>query len=179
MHRCYKEHELIMLPTSFTLVLSASWHMEDQHDALNAVQTTLVNFCVTEKGLEDQLLALVVEHERPDLQEQAQALVKQLGQFTITLKSLEDNLLTRLANSQGDILEDTKLIENLEETKRTAVRRLWASTCTQVAACSRVVTGNLMPCSLTSRRRCAWRRIQKSRFLPRVRYTALWPQEAR
>jgi dynein heavy chain len=81
-----------------------------------------VNFCVTEKGLEDQLLALVVEHERPDLQEQAQILVKQLGEFTITLKSLEDNLLTRLANSQGDILEDIELIENLEETKRTAVR---------------------------------------------------------
>jgi hypothetical protein len=85
------------------------------------VQTTLVNFCVTEKGLEDQLLAQVVEHERPDLQEQAQNLVKQLGEFTITLKSLEDNLLTRLANSQGDILEDIELIENLEETKRTAV----------------------------------------------------------
>jgi dynein heavy chain len=36
-----------------------------------AAQTTLVNFCVTEKGLEDQLLALVVDHERPDLQVQA------------------------------------------------------------------------------------------------------------
>lgn len=35
-----------------------------------AAQTTLVNFCVTEKGLEDQLLALVVDHERPDLQVQ-------------------------------------------------------------------------------------------------------------
>ncbi len=35
-----------------------------------AAQTTLVNFCVTEKGLEDQLLALVVDHERPDLQDQ-------------------------------------------------------------------------------------------------------------
>lgn len=85
------------------------------------MQTTLVNFCVTEKGLEDQLLAQVVEHERPDLQEQAQDLVKQLGEFTITLKNLEDNLLTRLANSQGDILDDIELIENLEETKRTAV----------------------------------------------------------
>ena len=40
-----------------------------------AAQTTLVNFCVTEKGLEDQLLALVVDHERPDLQEQAANLV--------------------------------------------------------------------------------------------------------
>lgn len=37
-----------------------------------AAQTTLVNFCVTEKGLEDQLLALVVDHERPDLQASTQ-----------------------------------------------------------------------------------------------------------
>ncbi|CAD7696266.1 unnamed protein product [Ostreobium quekettii] len=85
-----------------------------------AAQTTLLNFCVTEKGLEDQLLALVVDHERPDLQEQAANLVRQLGEYTITLTELEDNLLWRLANSQGDILEDIELIENLEETKRTA-----------------------------------------------------------
>ena len=30
-------------------------------------QTTLVNFAVAEKGLEDQLLSTVVGHERPDL----------------------------------------------------------------------------------------------------------------
>ena len=65
-----------------------------------AAQTTLVNFCVTEVGLEEQLLAQVVGHERPDLQEQARSLVRQLGEYTITLKELEDNLLQRLANSQ-------------------------------------------------------------------------------
>lgn len=65
-----------------------------------AAQTTLVNFCVTEKGLEDQLLALVVDHERPDLQQQAGALVRQLAEYTITLKELEDSLLARLANAQ-------------------------------------------------------------------------------
>ncbi|MEW5311809.1 MAG: hypothetical protein WDW38_003494 [Sanguina aurantia] len=86
-----------------------------------AAQTTMVNFCVTEKGLEDQLLALVVDHERPDLQEQAAQLVRALNEYNITLKDLENNLLFKLANSQGDILEDIELIENLEETKRTAV----------------------------------------------------------
>ncbi|KAL4450636.1 hypothetical protein ABPG77_000992 [Micractinium sp. CCAP 211/92] len=86
-----------------------------------AAQTTLVNFCVTEKGLEDQLLALVVDHERSDLQESAMRLVRQLAAYTISLKELEDNLLARLAASQGDILEDIPLIEGLEETKRTAL----------------------------------------------------------
>jgi dynein heavy chain len=38
----------------------------------------------------------------------------------VQITKLEDNLLFRLANSQGDILEDIELIENLEETKRTA-----------------------------------------------------------
>lgn len=55
---------------------------------------------MTEVGLEEQLLAQVVDHERPDLQEQARSLVRQLGEYTITLKELEDNLLQRLANSQ-------------------------------------------------------------------------------
>ncbi|EFN51784.1 hypothetical protein CHLNCDRAFT_37234 [Chlorella variabilis] len=87
-----------------------------------AAQTTLVNFCVTEAGLEDQLLALVVDHERSDLQKDAMRLVHQLAEYTIALKQLEDSLLARLAASQGDILEDMPLIENLEETKRTAVQ---------------------------------------------------------
>lgn len=60
----------------------------------------MVNFGVTEAGLEEQLLALVVAHERPDLQEQAANLVRQLSSFTITLTELEDDLLRRLANAQ-------------------------------------------------------------------------------
>ena len=41
-----------------------------------------------------------VAHERPDLQEQAATLVRQLASYTITLTELEDNLLRRLAASQ-------------------------------------------------------------------------------
>jgi dynein heavy chain len=52
------------------------------------------------QGLEDQLLALVVEHERPDLQEQAASLVRQLNEYNITLRELENSLLLRLANAQ-------------------------------------------------------------------------------
>ena len=63
-------------------------------------QTTLVNFCVTEEGMEEQLLAVVVDHERPDLQEAAAILTAQLVEFTIMLTTLEDNLLSRLSNSQ-------------------------------------------------------------------------------
>eukprot|EP00741_Cyanophora_paradoxa_P005992 tig00000955_g5810.t1 len=85
-----------------------------------AAQCTLINFTVTEEGLEDQLLAMVVNKERPDLEATRADLLKQQNEFKITLKELEDNLLFRLSNAQGDILSDIDLIENLEKTKRTA-----------------------------------------------------------
>jgi hypothetical protein len=84
-------------------------------------QTTLVNFTVTERGLEDQLLALVVNKERPDLEEQRAELVEQQNQFTIKLKQLEDDLLHRLATAEGDILGDEELIISLEVTKATVI----------------------------------------------------------
>ena len=83
-------------------------------------QCTMVNFTVTEQGLEDQLLALVVKIERPDLEEQRAKLIRDENDYKVQLSQLEDNLLYRLANSEGDILEDIELIENLEETKRTS-----------------------------------------------------------
>lgn len=41
-------------------------------------------------------------------------------EFTIKLKQLEDELLSKLSNAEGDVTEDVKLIESLEESKRVA-----------------------------------------------------------
>ncbi|NXS46386.1 DYH9 protein, partial [Balaeniceps rex] len=83
-------------------------------------QCTLINFTVTRDGLEDQLLAAVVNKERPDLEELKSDLTKQQNGFKITLKTLEDNLLSRLSSASGNFLGDTALVENLEITKQTA-----------------------------------------------------------
>lgn len=40
-------------------------------------ECALINFTVTEAGLEDQLLALVVKKERPDLAQQKEELIQQ------------------------------------------------------------------------------------------------------
>ena len=82
-------------------------------------QTTLVNFTVTEKGLEDQLLSTVVRHERNDLLIEQTELVQMQNGFTIKLKELGDNLLFLLATAEGDILANEELIVTLEETKLT------------------------------------------------------------
>ena len=81
-------------------------------------ETTLVNFSVTQDGLDEQLLALVVRFERPDLAAQRSALILQQNLFTIKVKQLEDQILLRLADAQGDITENRELIEELELSKK-------------------------------------------------------------
>ena len=85
-----------------------------------SAQCTLINFIATERGLEDQLLAKVVELERPDLEEKARALTTAASNYQLQLIKLEDELLERLANAPEDILSDIPLIEGLEATKKTA-----------------------------------------------------------
>jgi dynein heavy chain len=79
-----------------------------------------VNFAVTPEGLEDQLLALVVRKERPELASQKAGLIHQANEFMVKIAELEDGILKGLAEAEGDITEDVALIEGLEESKRVA-----------------------------------------------------------
>ena len=83
-------------------------------------QCTLVNFMVTEEGLEEQLLAKVVSRERSELEDQKQEVVQRLNRYKIELRELENQLLEKLAGAPEDILSDVSLIEGLESTKHTA-----------------------------------------------------------
>lgn len=104
---------------------------------------------MTRDGLEDQLLAQVVNQERPDLEQlkvpslshqdrlclhkksrlclvtslvsfSQSELTKQQNMFKIELKLLEDELLTRLSAAESNFLGDNMLVEKLETTKHTA-----------------------------------------------------------
>jgi dynein heavy chain len=56
-------------------------------------ECTLINFTVTELGLEDQLLSIVVQKERPDLAALDEQIVMQMNEFKIKLSDLEKGLL--------------------------------------------------------------------------------------
>ena len=81
-------------------------------------ECTLINFTVTESGLEDQLLALVVKKERPDLAQQKEQLIQDLNGYKIKLSNIQNSLLKQLAEQKGDILDDIALIESLEDAKK-------------------------------------------------------------
>jgi len=72
------------------------------------------------QGLEDQLLGVVVKNERPDLEEQREFLIMETSTNKTLLKKLEDTLLRELTTSTGNILDNTDLVETLEETKSKA-----------------------------------------------------------
>uniref|UniRef100_A0A8C0I8A9 Cytoplasmic dynein 2 heavy chain 1 n=1 Tax=Bubo bubo TaxID=30461 RepID=A0A8C0I8A9_BUBBB len=78
---------------------------------------TEVNFTTTGSGLRGQLLALTIQHEKPDLEEQKTKLLQQEEDKKIQLAKLEESLLEALATSQGNILENKDLIESLNQTK--------------------------------------------------------------
>merc|ERR1719424_2153074 len=86
-----------------------------------AAQCTIINFIVTPEGLEDQILAMVVNVEKPELEQQKQELVRRQNDFKVTLLQLEDDLLSQLsAADPSTILDNMPLIEGLEKTKQTS-----------------------------------------------------------
>jgi dynein heavy chain len=84
------------------------------------VKVTIVNFTVTQKGLENQLLASVVALERPDLEEQAASLTMQINDGQNQIYELEGKILKLLSEAGDDMLDDDVLINTLDDAKKTS-----------------------------------------------------------
>ena len=104
-------------------------------------RTMIINYMVTLKGLEDQLLSVIVGFEKKELEEQRERLIQEtrlacsvslscgaISLYTYNvfvpcsdnkwlLKDLEDTLLRELATSTGNMLDNEELVQTLEETK--------------------------------------------------------------
>ena len=84
-------------------------------------QCTLINFIVTEKGLEDQLLAMVVNIEQPELEESIRKYVTEINELEAELINKEDDVLRKLSEAdEATILDNIELINSLEQTKTRA-----------------------------------------------------------
>jgi dynein heavy chain 2 len=88
-------------------------------DAASLVGVT--NFTVTHSGMESQLLGLTIQHEQPELEHQKSQLLQQEEELKVQLAELEKSLLQTLATSEGNILENKKLIDALSETKAKSI----------------------------------------------------------
>jgi len=82
-----------------------------------AAKSTIIDFTVTQGGLEQQLLARLISKEQRSLQDTLTQLQEDVTANTKILQSYEEQLLDRLANSQGSLLDDIELIEVLATIK--------------------------------------------------------------
>jgi len=83
-------------------------------------KTNVVDFTVTQKGLEDQLLGKVIGKEQKALEDQLNGVLEEVNNNTKALMQLDASLLERLTSNTGNLLEDEDLIQVLNNTKNKA-----------------------------------------------------------
>ena len=81
----------------------------------------MINFTVTPRGLEDQLLVVVCGLERADLEQKNDRLIVQISDDKNELAEIESKILELLSASSGNILDDETLINTLAASKITSV----------------------------------------------------------
>ncbi|GLH14191.1 Dynein heavy chain, cytoplasmic [Gryllus bimaculatus] len=83
-------------------------------------KTSIIDFTVTMKGLEDQLLGRVILSEKRELETERVSLLMDVTLNKRKMKELEENLLLKLTTVQGSLLDDDTVLEVLTVTKNTA-----------------------------------------------------------
>lgn len=83
-------------------------------------RSSVIDFTVTMKGLEDQLLGRVILTEKKELETERTNLIKDVTANRRKMLELEQNLLYKLTTTKGSLLDDDTVIDVLNVTKNTA-----------------------------------------------------------
>ena len=105
------------LVTRVKIIIASKSYEYENIKSLSGIVSPVV-FSMTRKGLEHQFLSLAIKSEKPQLEEDMISSVKKEESLRLKVIALEDELLTLLATSEGNILNNDKLIESLKNSKK-------------------------------------------------------------
>jgi len=80
----------------------------------------IIDFTVTIKGLEDQLLSRVIEIEKKELEQERIELIAEVTSQKRKVQKLEYDLLIKLTTVKGSLVDDESVLYTLNKTKDTA-----------------------------------------------------------
>ena len=112
------DQDIDLSPAFRVLLTTRNPSVEFSPDLCSRV--TIVNFTVTPSSLQTQCLNKVLRCERPDVDAKRSDLLKLQGEFRLRLHQLESELLSTLNESKGSILDDNRVISQLETLKAEA-----------------------------------------------------------
>lgn len=84
------------------------------------VKVSLLNFTITPRGLEDQMLGVFVVTEIPEMEERKNSLTLANSRMKKELQDVETRILHLLSVFEGNVLDDEDLIDTLSQAKLTS-----------------------------------------------------------
>ncbi len=87
-----------------------------------SVKVTIINFAITPSGLEEQMLARIVELENPQLEQKKNDIVRKNAADKKELLNIEDSILKSLSETKNidELLMDETMINKLQSSKKFA-----------------------------------------------------------
>lgn len=110
--KIYFNEECLQFNPSFRLYLTTKIQNPDFLPDI-FIRTCVINFTVTHKGLEDQLLEEVMKIERPEDEKIKNENIEKISSYQKKMKELEKKILLLLVQCDKSPVEDENLVQTL------------------------------------------------------------------
>lgn len=86
-------------------------------------RVNIINFLVNERGLEEQVLSLIIKFEKEEMDERINKNIKSIYDANLKLEESEKQILDNLNNAEDNYLDDDQLIQVLKQLKESSIKQ--------------------------------------------------------